>query len=431
MPYPQHEADLERQTVYGCLQAVRHLSRLPSFARDLVSSTSAYYAARDVVDLDHQQLTEIISFTRKMVIKVMGMSLFLVLIVCLATLPTCHAAKGPPWTPEDFDWSSLQVAPKEQWRGLYLNLTAYPKPLHPSIARMVEIGQPGKIGEDDVLFLPFILGLAWQAFNVAVGIGSAVTAIQGCVTDDGSPNSVLGCAFGLAGTLLSIGSAFKAAQATGWFARANNGFGGSGLENIALDVFSKRAQDEHQQFHEKLVRYVLENFSASTGEAVEFVGYAPEDHRLSRRDDEHLHPRAPIFRFTHPKHGKMDIASRQHVNATRFTASFANRLGKRQTFQHETFTNHVFEGRFDGAAQRSDPGASFDAASGYQQIESTIDCFDGIGWEGGMVLSAQLFDNSAQETFAFASVGIFENHNADGPLQAFTPRGMPFMSPSC
>ncbi|KAJ7828463.1 hypothetical protein B0H14DRAFT_2516606 [Mycena olivaceomarginata] len=365
-----------------------------------------------------------------MTFKPTGGALLLAFIFCLSLISVCHAL--PPWTPEDFDWNSLPVAPRDQWRGRYLNLTQHPLPNHPKIALLMEIGEPGQIDGTDVLFIPFIVGLAWQALNVAVGIGSIATAIQGCATSDGSAGSVAGCVFGIAGTVLSIGSAFKAAQSAGWLARAHSGFEGSGLENIALDVFQKRVEDDwHQARHDDLMSRVLGDFSR---EPIEFLGYAPEAHRLARRGEGDLHPHAPVFRFTHPKYGLMDIVSRDHANSTRFTVSYVGpntRFGKRQSFQHETLSTDLFEARFDGGIEAQDPGADFNAASGYQQIENTIQCFGPGTWEAGNVLSAQMFDNSAQETFAFASMGVFADDSTDGTLEAFTPRGMPFSSPSC
>ncbi|KAJ7642609.1 hypothetical protein DFH06DRAFT_1427237 [Mycena polygramma] len=362
--------------------------------------------------------------------KLTGSALVLGTTVCLSLISGCYAS--PPWTPNDFNWTSLPVAPRDQWVGRYLNLTEHPLPNHPDIARLMEVGEPGMIDGHNVLFIPFTLGLAWQAFNVAVGIGSAVTAIQGCATSDGSPSSVAGCFFGLAGTVLSVGSAFKAANAAGWFAKANNGFGGSGIENIALDVFSKRAQDLHQGRHDDLMRRVLSGLST---EPVEFLGYAPEAHRLARRGEADLHSHAPVFRFVHPTHGPMDIVSREHVNTTRFTVSYAapdTHLGKRQSFQHETVNEFLFEARFDGGVEAQDPGADFDAASGYQQVDNTISCFAQGQWQGSDVLSAQMYDNSAQKTFAFASLGLFApNPSPDGAFQGYAPQGMPLPVPSC
>ena len=163
------------------------------------------------------------------------------------------------------------------------------------------------------------------------------------------------------------------------------------------------------------------------------MGYVSDGHSLSRRDDEHLHARAPIYRIEHPKHGLMDIASRRHVNATRITASFANfGLEKRQSFQHERLSDHLFEGRFDEAAAEADPAnPSFDAAGGYQQIEDNINCYAGGEWKEGSVMSFQMYDNDAHATFAFGSVGIFENSDVNSGLQAFTPSGQPLPQPAC
>ncbi|KAJ7289621.1 hypothetical protein C8J57DRAFT_1213949 [Mycena rebaudengoi] len=349
-----YKSSRPRCYILSCFHALRCTSQLPTFSRELASSTRA--------------------------------ALLLGLIVYLSLIPVCHAS--PPWTPEDFDWNSLPVAPREQWGGRYLNLTEYPLPNHPKIALLMEIGEPGKIDGTNVLFIPFVVGLAWQGLNVAVGIGSVVTAIQGCATSDGSAGSVAGCVFGLAGTVLSIGSAFKAAHAAGWLAKANNGFGGSGIENIALDVFSKRMQELHQERHDDLMR---RSSSWATRR------------RRTARGEGHLHPHAPVFRFMHRRHGRMDIVSREHANSTRFTISYAapgKRIGKRQSFQHETLSNDLFEARFDGGVEAQDPGADFNAASGYQQM----------------------FDNSGMEKFAFASMGIFADDGADSTLEAFTPR---------
>ncbi|KAH8656704.1 hypothetical protein BGZ60DRAFT_507933 [Tricladium varicosporioides] len=348
-------------------------------------------------------------------------SLFLGLLVSLALIRGCHAAE--PWTPDNFNWSSLKTVSSDQWNGLYLNLTETPQPMTSEHALLFKTGVEGTIGEHRVLFISFALGLAWQAINVAVAAGSIATAIQGCVTSDGSAGSIAGCVFGIAGTILSIGSAFKAAQKAGWFARASNTWDQSGLENIALDVFSKRAQLEMQDFHENLVADILRR---SFGEP-EFLGYVSKSHRLAGRDDEHTHPAAPLYRINHPRHGKIDIASRDHVNGTRFTISYANHgLAKRQSFQHERLSDHLMEARFDTGASNADPAnPSFDAAGGYQQIENEVACFAGKTWQPGQVLSAQFYDNDARATFGFASLGIFENNGADSTLQGFTPHGMP------
>ena len=175
--------------------------------------------------------------------------------------------------------------------------------------------------------------------------------------------------------------------------------------------------------HEHFMAKVLQD---TFGE-VEFLGYVSPGHKLSLRNDEHLHPEAPIHRVKHFRHGLIDTASREHVNSTSFTISYANSgLRKRQSFQHERLSDHLLEGRFDYSAHTADPAnPSYDAAGGYQAVEDAINCYVGGDWQGGEVLSAQFYDTDAQATFAFASLGIFENNDADSSLQAFTPTGQP------
>jgi hypothetical protein len=164
---------------------------------------------------------------------------------------------------------------------------------------------------------------------------------------------------------------------------------------------------------------------------VEFLGYVSQGHRLSGRDADHHHDAAPIHRIRHPRHGLMDIASREHINGTRITITYANHgLEKRQSFQHEQMTQELMEARFDAGASMADPAnPSFDAAGGYDGIESQLNCFLNGQWQGEQVLSAQFYDNDAHATFGWASVGIFENSDAEGQLHDFSPRGMPL--PTC
>lgn len=222
-----------------------------------------------------------------------------------------------------------------------------------------------------------------------------------------------GCVFGIVSTAISIGSGFFAAYSAGWFACASTTR--SAIENICLDVFSKRFKDAYQDIHEIVTREVL---SRSLG-TPEFVGYVFDGYLFSRLDDEHLHPLAPIFRINYPKHGLVDIASRQHVNSTRLTVTYANHgLQKRQSFQHERLSDHLLEGRFDegvGEADPSDP--SFDAAGGYQQVEDAISCYAKGEWQASSVLATQMYDGNAKATFGFSSIGILENKDADSTLQ--------------
>jgi hypothetical protein len=367
----------------------------------------------------------------KMATKMTTDSIVLGLLAAILLAKGCQAEE--PWTPADFDWSTLTVAPREKWGGLYHNLTTNPREAK---SALMQIGEPGTINDHAVLFVSFAIGLAWQAANIASAAAGIAFAVKGCITNDGSAGAIAGCAFGIAGTALSIGSAFKAAQASGWFARAATTWDNSGLELINLSVFDKRCQDTTQPSHEALLSDVLRR--AGLGKEPELIGYAPAGHRLAGRDNEHLHPRAPIFRFVHPKHGLLDIASRQAVNGTRFTLSYVDeklerRNRKRQSFQHERLSDHVMEARFDGPAVAADPSnPDFDAAGGFQEIEDQIQCYSAGGlWQSNAILSAQMFDNTAMATFGFASLGIFENNDQDAALQAFTPMGMPLAVPAC
>lgn len=219
MSYPEHEAELERQFYKAFLHTLCHPREWPSFLTSLFRGTRSYYAGQDLADLGREDLVRLVAFLRKMVVKACGAVLFMGIFLLLALVRTCKAEE--PWTPDDFDWGALQlqIPPKDQWHGLYINLTETPLPAH---AELMQVGKLSTINGDPVLEVSFLFGLAWQAANFAVAAGGIATAIQGCVTTDGSAGSVAGCVFGIAGTIASIGSAYKAAQARGWFASAAN-----------------------------------------------------------------------------------------------------------------------------------------------------------------------------------------------------------------
>jgi hypothetical protein len=60
----------------------------------------------------------------------------------------------------------------------------------------------------------------------------------------------------LAGIIAGLGLAYKGASAAvkGWLGTGANVWDNSGLENIALDVFSKRSQEPEQTVHELVMR---------------------------------------------------------------------------------------------------------------------------------------------------------------------------------
>lgn len=176
----RYEEQRSIEATSACFYAISHPSTLPQFFRDVFRDTKLYYQGQDTVDLERDELVKIISYSRKMAIKMSGASLFLGLLVSLSLIGQCRAAQ--PWTPDNFDWSLIKVAPEDQWKGLYLNLTEVPQPMVAEHTLFFAQGKAGVLGQHNVLFVPFAIGFAWQLLNVAVGIGSVATAIQGCVT---------------------------------------------------------------------------------------------------------------------------------------------------------------------------------------------------------------------------------------------------------
>ncbi|KAI4860426.1 hypothetical protein F4820DRAFT_109505 [Hypoxylon rubiginosum] len=368
------------------------------------------------------------------------------------------AINSTKWQPHDFNWEAARArsGPKSTWKGLSVNLNESsharafltPDKAHFRIANVTSnvTSTDLIVAKPHELIVPVVLawfaGLSWatiaEVTTTGLTIAGTVSAIQGCVTDDGSNWGTFNCIVGLAGSIWGVGQAAKAAyagaKALGWFARSSATWLGSGLEAIELSAFTKRGEmnPEHYQIvHERLVSHVLNQTFGSS----EFIGYAGEDHRLGARHDEHLHPRAPIFRFSHPRHGLMDIASREHVDGTRFTITFANgleekrgldRLGRRQTFQHEALNGDILEARFDEEAANADPcNPSFDAQAAFGQIEDTIGCFTQGSWPDNGVLKAQLYDSSCEATFGFIHMGFFANSNDATKLENLQPAGMP------
>ncbi|KAI1360229.1 hypothetical protein F5Y08DRAFT_317855 [Xylaria arbuscula] len=267
-----------------------------------------------------------------------------------------------------------------------------------------------------------------------------VSAIHGCVTGGGGLWGSFDCVVGIAGLVVSIGQAargvYPGVKAAGWLATSSSRWLHSGLELIELTAFAKRElrPDRFQLIHERIISHVLnETFGHS-----EFIGYTSADHRLGARDDDHLHPHAPIFRFKHPRHGFMDIASREHVTGTRFTISYAkglekrdlDHLGRRQSFQHEKLTGGILEARFDEEAAKADRcNPTFDAAGAFDQLEDTVKCFTGGNWPDGNILMAKFYDSSCEATMGFAHLAFFENESNGKGLENLTPSGMPL--PHC
>lgn len=92
MAYPRHEAEQDRQSLRDCVNLFRRPAQLSSFLKTSWHRTKDYYAARDTIDLERGDLVQIISFSRKMAVKMTGSALLLGLIVVLAVVKTCQAA---------------------------------------------------------------------------------------------------------------------------------------------------------------------------------------------------------------------------------------------------------------------------------------------------------------------------------------------------
>jgi hypothetical protein len=104
----------------------------------------------------------------------------------------------------NYDWTALRarLAPKENWKGLYVNITENRNAaavLTPDNAffQTYEVGNGTGSAmsllnkpKQDIVFLGMAIGWSWatalQVANLGVGLASAVTVIQGCVTTTGA-----------------------------------------------------------------------------------------------------------------------------------------------------------------------------------------------------------------------------------------------------
>lgn len=465
--------------------------KLPSYICTIYHHISTYYMGQDLISLSRQRHREQIIYYRK-VCTMMGVLWLGTLLLglgaglrpCSAELQSAskqHVTRDTSlnpiqvghghdvsnssssnsskivWQPANWDWEAKRQlsGPKESWKGLYVNITENKhaaavltadnahfrvgngnETRHAVTTDLAVINDPERV----IPALAWFAGMSWatavEVAGVGLGIWGAISAVQSCVTDDGSAWGNFNCIGGILSTVIGVGAAAKATfvgiKGLGWFARSSATWLESGLEAIELGVFSKREDvdpEVYQRFHERIVGYTLNQTFGSS----ELIGYTSENHRLGARHDEHLHPRAPIFRVQHPRHGQMDIAAREHKRGTRWTITYANglddkrdRLGRRQTFQHEALQGSVLEVMFDTAAAEADScNPTFDAAAAFDQLDKEFHCFTGGNWPDQTILKVQLYDSSCQQTFGFAHAAIFPNGDGDDALQNLQPAGMP------
>lgn len=83
-PVPQHEAELEQATLSEFLYTLRHPSRESTFVQQVIQDSKAYYAAEDVTALDRRVIIEILSYTRKMAVRMGGIAIVLTLGILLS-----------------------------------------------------------------------------------------------------------------------------------------------------------------------------------------------------------------------------------------------------------------------------------------------------------------------------------------------------------
>lgn len=86
---PRHEADIERETWAAFTHALRHPTALPSFCKSVYRDTKAYYAGRDLVDLEREELIVNLAWTRKVSVLSAG-GAFLSLFFLLMQLILCR-----------------------------------------------------------------------------------------------------------------------------------------------------------------------------------------------------------------------------------------------------------------------------------------------------------------------------------------------------
>lgn len=103
MDYPRHERESERAAWLAFIHALRHPSELGLFFRSSIADTRDYYAARDVVDLEREELIQIIAWTRKMALNMTGSALFLVVITALGLVQHYHVMRS--YASDDFNSS--------------------------------------------------------------------------------------------------------------------------------------------------------------------------------------------------------------------------------------------------------------------------------------------------------------------------------------
>lgn len=279
-------------------------------------------------------------------------------------------------------------------------------------------------GEMLWLNLLWDLGLAWHVLVAAVGAGSTVTAIQGCVANDGSASATAACVFGIASTIVTIGSAYQAMQAAGWFAprlQHVDAVGPGGNRSGRLHQARRRRRcrappTPPRGRHPPHPRPLLRTRSRAAGPRWPHPPPGPPRRPILPAP---ARPAVPLLTPSARPHGPGRARARQrhalHPVVRQPRPGAPSELPARAAFQSS----------LRRPLRRPPPDAAYD------DVLDAVSCFAGGEWRDGHVLSVQMYDNTHHATFGYASLGILENGDADADLKAFGPTGMPLPVPDC
>ncbi|RJE24495.1 hypothetical protein PHISCL_03187 [Aspergillus sclerotialis] len=237
------------------------------------------------------------------------------------------------WTPPDFDWDSLRCNDTVP-SGLWMYKHAVPETTDLSLLSADHATSVDAAGVQ-LIGITTALGFGWRLANIAAFGTTLYDAVNSCQQTANKEAGVGPCLRGVFGSVVSFGGAASASKRLGKDIGKTlmpHRFFEDGTVNWEMNIipYNKREVDITQNTHDGFVRRQLRSLSTKEPE---FLGYTQDDHRLAKKDFG-LHPRVPMFRFDHFKHGQMEITTRDTLNGTFITAAHAGHpthlLGRRQ-----------------------------------------------------------------------------------------------------
>ncbi|KAK4622435.1 uncharacterized protein CLAFUR5_07063 [Fulvia fulva] len=368
--------------------------------------------------------------------------------IVLGLLAISHevAAVVDKWTPADFDWNRHvgrdDVATQ--------NMTTARVPTREMV---LFASDQHNITESD---------LVTAAGLVSTGIGcyELIAATVGGEQTTGA--SKASCVLGIAATALGFGlpkvkeylqarQAWAAARVSSTppllpapdfgndFVQSFELAGFDGLTKRDLPFWGRALQGRGLSIDEQWNQYFHNDFTASMirdsnfGEG-EFLGYADDNHQLTKRDG--VHALVPRYKFAHPTHGPMILSTRftnttSHITVEPYIVGNP-KIHKRyqEEYQKEILEdNKLLEARFDHEAADADPagdGITIDPVNTFQMAEDTLHCAlsgrTDDGWPLDQVLDVQAYDDTNKATFGYATLGVFNNHDHDNELGDLQPQ---------